>query len=370
MAKIRTYKDFADEIRAAELPQNTYQSSSNSKSNLSTADRIINGDYQREYERLQQEQQQRQQEQLKKQQEKAAQMAKESMKIQHSEGIYGKGNINLNNRPVVKNSDGTISTVRSMSFNEDGKEILIPTVVNGKIVSDEEAIDHYHKTGEYLGKFDTIEQADEYANQLHLEQEKLYGVDNSGYQPGSVFRAAAEQSANENETIKTGTNLRERIDNNKTMHNPLELTLEDVGNGIQALGNQVTDEGYKAIEDITGIVDNILLGGTRGVKKVGDYAWNVGQANVRNASKRQELVEDTMRKYNKDIPEDYNLADDLFPEDSPIRMLSNEANDFKNKIEGTSKKIDNDIDSKINENIANANGLISKKMHNIDIIIL
>lgn len=87
---------------------------------------------------------------------------------------YGKGNIDLNSRPVVENEDGTISTVRSMSFNEDGKEILIPTVVNGKIVSDEEAIEHYHKTGEYLGKFDSVEEAEAYAEQLHKEQEKLY----------------------------------------------------------------------------------------------------------------------------------------------------------------------------------------------------
>ena len=84
---------------------------------------------------------------------------------------YGKGNIDLNNRPIVKNEDGSISTVRSMSFEEDGKEILIPTVVNGKIVSEDEAIQHYYKTGEYLGKFDTVEEANAYAEQLHEEQE-------------------------------------------------------------------------------------------------------------------------------------------------------------------------------------------------------
>ena len=88
---------------------------------------------------------------------------------------YGLGNIDLTNRPVVKNEDGSISTVRSISFQDDsGKEILIPTVVNGKVVSDDEAIQHYYKTGEYLGKFDTIEQANTYAEQLHKQQEKTY----------------------------------------------------------------------------------------------------------------------------------------------------------------------------------------------------
>jgi hypothetical protein len=87
---------------------------------------------------------------------------------------YGEGNIDLNNRPVVVNEDGSISTVRSMSFEEDGKEILIPTVVNGRVVSDDEAIEHYYETGEYLGKFDTVEEANEYADKLHEEQEKQY----------------------------------------------------------------------------------------------------------------------------------------------------------------------------------------------------
>lgn len=88
---------------------------------------------------------------------------------------YGLGNIDLTDRPVVKNEDGSISTVRSISFKDDsGKEILIPTVVNGKVVSDDEAIQHYYKTGEYLGKFDTIEQANTYAEQLHKQQEKTY----------------------------------------------------------------------------------------------------------------------------------------------------------------------------------------------------
>ena len=88
---------------------------------------------------------------------------------------YGLGNIDLTNRPVVKNEDGSISTVRSISFQDDsGKEILIPTVVNGKVVSNDEAIQHYYETGEYLGKFDTVEQANTYAEQLHKQQEKTY----------------------------------------------------------------------------------------------------------------------------------------------------------------------------------------------------
>jgi len=89
---------------------------------------------------------------------------------------YGLGNIDLNNRQVVRNEDGTISTEQSFSFYDEdsGKEVLIPSVIDGRIVSEEEAIRHYYETGEYLGKFDTPEEADTYAEQLHNRQDWFY----------------------------------------------------------------------------------------------------------------------------------------------------------------------------------------------------
>lgn len=89
-------------------------------------------------------------------------------------GQWGRGNINLNKRQVVHNSDGSISTERSFSVNIDGKEVLLPTVINGKIVSEEEAIRHYEETGEYLGKFNTVKEAEEYAEKLHERQDWYY----------------------------------------------------------------------------------------------------------------------------------------------------------------------------------------------------
>ena len=87
---------------------------------------------------------------------------------------YGLGNINLLNRPRVKNKDDSISTVRSMSVGIDGQEVLIPTISeDGRIMSDDEAIDVYKKTGKYLGKFKTIEDSLEYAKQLHNDQQEL-----------------------------------------------------------------------------------------------------------------------------------------------------------------------------------------------------
>lgn len=86
-------------------------------------------------------------------------------------GFRAEGNIDLSRRPQVKNADGSISTVRSMSVNIDHNEVLLPTVSDdGRIMSDREAVDTYRETGRHLGIFDSPEHATEYALKLHDEQ--------------------------------------------------------------------------------------------------------------------------------------------------------------------------------------------------------
>ena len=85
------------------------------------------------------------------------------------------GNIDLRIRPKVRNSDGSYSTVRTIGIEVDGMYINIPTVINGKVVSNKEAIEHFQRTGQHLGKFKTQKERDAAARQLHIDQAKMYG---------------------------------------------------------------------------------------------------------------------------------------------------------------------------------------------------
>jgi hypothetical protein len=102
-------------------------------------------------------------------------------------GLIAKGNINLADRPVVKNADGSKSTVRSMSFQDDsGHEVLVPTVSDdGRIMSNEEAIQQYYKTGKMLGVFQSPDDATAYGQTLHTQQEALYN--GTGNKSGNTY---------------------------------------------------------------------------------------------------------------------------------------------------------------------------------------
>jgi hypothetical protein len=101
------------------------------------------------------------------------------------EGGY-RGTIDLNNRvPLIVGN--TIKTEESMSFDPDREHtVTIPTVINGKKVSDKEAIKHYDTTGEYLdatgrGEFGPLSNKNYYnivnsrAHAIHNRQAQEYG---------------------------------------------------------------------------------------------------------------------------------------------------------------------------------------------------
>lgn len=94
-------------------------------------------------------------------------------------GMLAPGNLDLTKRPVVKNPDGSISTVRSISFSlGPGREVLIPTVVGNKVLDNQSAVQHFFHTGQHLGIFNSPDTATAYAMSLHEGQAVQYGQGN------------------------------------------------------------------------------------------------------------------------------------------------------------------------------------------------
>lgn len=90
------------------------------------------------------------------------------------------GNINLYNRPQVKNEDGSVSTVKSISIGigddkHPTRTALIPLVhPDGYIMNNEDAINWFKKSKQHLGIFDNEEAAGKYAESLHEQQAAIY----------------------------------------------------------------------------------------------------------------------------------------------------------------------------------------------------
>jgi hypothetical protein len=104
-------------------------------------------------------------------------------------GLVIRGNIDLTSRPIVRNADGSISTVRSVSWRHKitrgrpvddnapvGRflEVLMPSVVGNRVISDRAADDHFLSTGQHLGMFDNVAHANAYSQRLHVWQAKFY----------------------------------------------------------------------------------------------------------------------------------------------------------------------------------------------------
>lgn len=96
-------------------------------------------------------------------------------------GMVTDMNIDLANRKPIRNEDGTISTVRAISVEMDGKRVLIPTVwsdgKSSKYMDNDAAIKYYQMSGEHLGIYETQEQADAAAEDISKLTGQIYFKD-------------------------------------------------------------------------------------------------------------------------------------------------------------------------------------------------
>ena len=181
-------------------------------------------------------------------------------------GQFGAGNIDLYNRPQYYTEDGTVETVYSETFEQDGKWVLVPTIDWSAITGEpyemtsEEAWNKYLNTGEYLGIFDTLEEADDYAERLHLQQEAIYaGYDKftSGkYQKLKEEIALQEQASQaymaEAKAIGLSAEYVNKIQNGKMdIETVTDEKLKEAISDYQEYYDKATDAA-DAVEDLRG----------------------------------------------------------------------------------------------------------------------
>lgn len=100
------------------------------------------------------------------------------MPAQAIAGLIAPGNIDATKQPQVRNPDGTVSTVDSISIDVGGHEVLIPRVTpDGRHLTTPQAIAEFRRTGRNLGTFKDIPSADAYGEALHESEARRIMAD-------------------------------------------------------------------------------------------------------------------------------------------------------------------------------------------------
>lgn len=221
---------------------------------------------------------------------------------------YGIGNIDLNNRPVYKNEDGSISTVRSMSFWDDDeqKEILVPTIAfdkNGKAISltNDEAIDRYYETGEYLGKFDDYKEADKYAEKLHENQEKIYtnNYENTIMDKNAPLKLDDENIKKELEKYKNSIS-NGKMDTNLTrnfLQNSIDKTSEEIQQNTDNIKNKVLRKANEQIVPALGQMGTGMVASTINPALGALYFTESATGGYYDDAKQRGMDDNEARKY-------------------------------------------------------------------------
>lgn len=108
------------------------------------------------------------------------------------------------NRPSYRDEEGGRRSEYRVGVNIDGEEVLFPTVVGGRQLTDDQAEAQYEKTGLHMGKFKTPEEA-EYASRLRtarynmLEDPVRFSANQ--FQGGGTVKTSMVEEVNQEDSI-------------------------------------------------------------------------------------------------------------------------------------------------------------------------
>lgn len=202
------------------------------------------------------------------------------------------GNIDLTNRPRVKNADGTVSTVRSISVEVDGKTVLLPTVSeDGKILSNKDAIAQYQKTGKHLGIFKDEAAADRYAEQLHNQQARMVNGESTAPTLSELLKqvdAIEDPDSNRQAEIRDAVEARVR-------------------NRYSVLRQEESDQRQQTLADHKDAIDQIMTNAANRIDATGtiDKAIPPAQWQQLNVGERTTLESYAKRKQAGPIQTDW-----------------------------------------------------------------
>ena len=236
-------------------------------------------------------------------------------------GQYGQGNIDLYNRPIYKQSDGSISTVESVSFwsDEENKEILVPLIqqIGDDVVevTAEEAQKIYEETGQYLGKFENAAEANIYAAKLHEAQDYYYNGNNGKSSftkqqvPKEILQSIADYMSR-NGIEKLIPDDLAKIDAVASTSSDLQQAILDQIDAYSEMGVQLSqtkekqrllaDECAAAYLELHGIKDENLK--QDGNKEVVEHLF---AQYLNNAEQKEEDIKKNTNQYTQDINKKY-----------------------------------------------------------------
>lgn len=169
-------------------------------------------------------------------------------------GLSKPGNIDIANRPQVKNADGSVSTVRSITVGTDQGVVVLPTISpDGKNWTNAEAIAHYKKTGENLGTFKTERDAIDYAENLHEQQASMYVANKPIYQNKANYYRENYSQIMANAEAEAERHFPGRLDIQQSVRSRMEQRINDT---IQAQSAQDMADQNKLFAGADGALTN------------------------------------------------------------------------------------------------------------------